>query len=116
MREPVRDPGRLQHILIAIERVEEYMAGISYEQLQNDMLRTHAVAYNIQIIGEASYKLSKEFKEAHSNTPWRLIEKMRHILVHDYFAVDLEFVWLVIQDDLQPLKQQVQNYLQEFEE
>lgn len=116
MREPVRDSGRLQHILIAIERVEEYMVGINYEQLQNDQLRTHAVAYNIQIIGEASYKLSKEFKEAHSDTPWRLIEKMRHILVHDYFAVDLEFVWLVIQDDLQPLKQQVQNYLQEFKE
>lgn len=116
MREPVRDVGRLQHILIAIERVEEYMAGISYERLQNDLLRTHAVAYNIQIIGEASYKLSKEFKEAHADTPWRLIEKMRHILVHDYFAVDLEFVWLVIQDDLQPLKQQVLNYLQELQE
>lgn len=115
MREIIRDPGRLRHILEAIEHILQYMDGISYEELEKDLLRTHAVAYNIQIIGEASYKLTKDFKEAHSETPWNLIEKMRHILVHDYFAVDLEFVWEVIRDDIPTLHQQVTEYLKEFE-
>ena len=111
MREPVKDPARLQHILEAIARVQEYTLGISREAFENDNMRIHAVAYNIQIIGEASYKLTKEFKSSHTETPWRLIEKMRHILVHDYFTVDLDFVWMVITEDIEPLKEQVQRYL-----
>ncbi len=83
--------------------------------MANNSLYLHATAYNIQIIGEAIYNLSKEFKDAHSETPWRIIEKMRHILVHDYFSVDIEIMWLVIQDDIPVLKQQIAQYLLEFE-
>ncbi|MCQ2245847.1 MAG: DUF86 domain-containing protein [Bacteroidaceae bacterium] len=115
MREPVKDPGRLKHILAAISQVEEYTAGLTREQFCADKLRIHATAYNIQIIGEACYRLTKEFKDLHPETPWRLIEKMRHILVHDYFAVDLDFVWMVIDEDIPVLKPQVEAYLKEFE-
>lgn len=114
MREEIKDPGRLEHMLAAIDKVQEYTNGIDKESLKNDSMRLHATAYNIQIIGEAVYKLTKEFKEAHPETPWRLIEKMRHILVHDYFAVDFEFLWIVVQDDIQPLKLQIEGYLREL--
>lgn len=43
-----------------------------------------------KIVGEAVYKLTKEFKESHTETPWRMIEKMRHILVHDYYQINLD--------------------------
>lgn len=115
MREPSRDKNRLEHILQAISKVEEYTNSKTKEYLANNSLYLHATAYNIQIIGEATYKLSKEFKDAHSETPWRIIEKMRHILVHDYFSVDIEIMWLVIQDDIPELKQQIAKYLLEFE-
>lgn len=115
MREPLKDSARLEHILEAIERVEEFTKDVSRSSFDADKMRIHATAYNIQIIGEASYKLSKEFKQAHTETPWRLIEKMRHILVHDYFTVDLDFVWLVITEDLSPLKEQVKKYLKEIQ-
>lgn len=114
MREPVKYPGRLEHILLTISHVEEFTKGLSREQFETDKLRIHATAYNVQIIGEASYKISKEFKAAHPDTPWRLIEKMRHILVHDYFAVDLQFVWLVITEDIPVLKPQIERYLEEL--
>lgn len=114
MREPVKDPGRLEHILLAISHVEEFTKGLSREQFEADKLRIHATAYNVQIIGEACYKITKEFKDAHPDTPWRLIEKMRHILVHDYFAVDLQFVWLVISEDIPVLKPQIEKYLEEL--
>lgn len=109
MREPIRDKARLEHILQAIEKIEEYTRGLTKEKLSGDSLHLHATAYNIQIVGEAVYKLSQEFKEAHPETPWRMIEKMRHILVHDYFAVDVDIMWLVITDDLPILRQQVER-------
>lgn len=115
MRETIRDKGRLEHILQAIAKIEEYTNGMTKEHLINDSLHLHATAYNIQIIGEAIYKLTSEFKSSHPDTPWRLIEKMRHILVHDYFAVDVEIMWLVIQDDLPILKSQVENYIKEMD-
>lgn len=116
MREPVRDPGRLTHILEAINRVQEFTKGLSCEEFCADLLRIHATAYNIQIIGEATYKLTKEFKDAHPNTPWKLIEKMCHILVHDYFTVDVDFVWEVVNDDLPILKPQIEQYISEFKD
>ena len=113
MRETVKDRTRLMHILNAIQKVEDYINGMNKQQLLESSLHLHATAYNIQIIGEAIYKLTKEFKDSHPDTPWRVIEKMRHILVHDYFAVDVEIMWLVINDDLPILKRQIESYLSE---
>lgn len=114
MREPVRDKGRLEHIIQAIEKIEQYTDGLTKEQLLSDSLRIHATAYNIQIIGEATYRLTRDFKNNHTGTPWNIIEKMRHVLVHDYYMVDVEFLWSVVQDDIQPLKIKVNDYLKEM--
>lgn len=113
MREPERDLSRLEDILSAINCVEEYTNGLSEEQLKEDKLRLHATIYNVQIIGEAIYKLTKEFKQDHPDTPWHLIEKMRHILVHDYFRINFEILWMVIMEDIPLLKEQVTKYISE---
>jgi uncharacterized protein with HEPN domain len=111
MREPERDLSRLEHILTAIDCVEEYTKDINEEQLKNDKLRVHATIYNVQIIGEAVYKLTKEFKDQHTETPWAVIEKMRHILVHDYYKINFEVLWDVVTKDIPLLKQQIESYL-----
>ena len=113
MREPERDLSRLNDILAAITCVEEYCKDISEKQLKEDRLRLHATIYNVQIIGEAIYKLTKEFKQEHPDTPWHLIEKMRHILVHDYFRINFEILWMVIKEDIPQLKEQVMRYVNE---
>lgn len=116
MREPIRDKTRLQHILGAIEKVLEYTKDIhSVEELDADSLRKHATTYNIQIIGEAIYKLTPEFKAAHTQTPWKMIEKSRHILVHDYYQVEIRILWSIIHEDMIPLRNQVLEYLKEFQ-
>lgn len=111
MREPERDLSRLEDILSAIDCVEEYTKNMNETQLKEDRLRLHATIYNVQIIGEAVYKLTNMFKEEHSETPWRLIEKMRHILVHDYFRINFEILWSVIKEDVPMLKEQVMRYI-----
>ena len=111
MREPERDQSRLEDILSAINCVEEYTKNLTEAQLKEDRLRLHATIYNVQIIGEAIYKLTKEFKQEHPDTPWHLIEKMRHILVHDYFRINFDILWIVITEDIPLLKEQVKRYM-----
>jgi len=112
MREPERDQSRLEDILSAINCVEEYTKHLTETQLKEDRLRLHATIYNVQIIGEAIYKLTKEFKQEHPDTPWHLIEKMRHILVHDYFRINFDILWIVITEDIPLLKEQVKRYIE----
>jgi uncharacterized protein with HEPN domain len=74
----------------------------------------YAVVKNIEIIGEAAYMLTPEFKDTHPETPWKIIIGMRHFLVHGYFEVSADEVRNVVEKDLQPLKEQVEKYLKEF--
>ena len=62
-------------------------------------------------VGESVYKMSHEFKEAHSDTEWHLISGMRHVLVQDYYQVSFMFIWNVIEYDLNPLREQIEKYL-----
>ncbi len=115
MREQINDRGRLEHILSAIANVNEFLVGYDYERFINDKILYYAVVKNVEIVGEAAYMLSLEFKEEHPATPWDQIEKMRHVLVHGYYQILPEVLWLTINDDLPPLQAQILAYLSELE-
>ena len=67
MREPIRDKGRLEHMAAAIDRVLEFMADKSFDDLPKDKIEYYGIVKNIEIVGEAAYKLSPQFKEAHAS-------------------------------------------------
>ena len=113
MREPIRDRGRLEHMLAAIDRVMEYMEGKSLDDLSEGSIAYYGIVKNIEIIGEAAYKLSQQFRESHTETPWAVIVKMRHVLVHDYYQISVREVWKVVQEDLGPLREQIAQLLTE---
>jgi len=113
MRENVRDRDRLEHIVEAITNILDFADGKTKEELEADKLRYYGIVKNIEIIGEATYKLTRAFCSQHPNTPWEFIAKMRHVLVHDYYQINPSEVWAVIQDDLSPLRDQVASYLAE---
>ena len=114
MREIVKDKGRLEHILAAIERIERFSAGKTFEGLRDDELTYFALVKCIEIIGEASYMLTNEFRDSHSHTEWRDIIAMRHVLVHGYYQVSVKQVWKVVNEDIPTLKEQIQLYLSEL--
>lgn len=97
----------------AIRRINTYMQGRTKEDLDGDTLLFYGIVKNIEIIGEAAYKLTNEFKEAHPHTPWRHIVGMRHILVHDYYRVSSEEVFNVYLNDLPDMMNALENYLAE---
>lgn len=107
MREPERDSGRLQDILQAADNILSFTKGYSQEQLMKDKLRYFAVVKNIEIIGEASYMLSLEFKKNNDHIPWNDIIRMRHVLVHGYASILPELLWHTALIDVPVLKEQV---------
>lgn len=115
MRGPLRDVERLRHIMEAISNIEKASEGKGFEQISSDFILRHALTWNVMIIGEAANKLSKEFCESHPLTPWRSISGMRHVLVHDYYQIDVDELWQVIVSDLAPLKQQIETYIKDLE-
>ena len=114
MRETVRDKGRIEHMLTAIANVEEFTNGVSAEEFVNSKVLFFAVVKNIEIVGEATYMLTKEFRESHQSIPWLVIEKMRHVLVHGYYTISPEKVWETVQEDLPVLKKQLTDLLAEM--
>lgn len=114
MRDPNRDKNRLEHIKAAMERIDRYAKGKSFSAFVADDMMYYAIVKNIEIIGEAANMLTKEFRENHPATPWKLVSGMRNYIVHEYFQVDNKVVWDVVTTDLPALQKQVESYLEEF--
>ncbi len=107
------DKERLQDILEAIEEIEKY-AGQGREAFDGDELIQKWMIHHVQLIGEAVSKLPGALRKRHPEVPWRRIIAMRNILVHDYFGIDLNEVWSVVEHDLPDLKRKVEAIVQEL--
>ena len=105
------DSVYLRHILDAISKIETYIA-VGRDRFMAESQWHDAVIRQLEIIGEATKKLTPELRSAHSGIPWRRIGGMRDVLIHDYIAVDLNAVWEVTQKDLRELKKTVERILQ----
>ena len=96
------------HILDAASRAVAKVAGKSRDEFYGDDTLHLAVTHLIQIVGEASSKVSTEFQQQHAELPWREMTGMRHKIVHDYFEVNLRIVWDVATQDLPALIKQLE--------
>ena len=87
--------------------------GYSLEALIADKRTYYSVMKNIEVVGEAAYMLTKAFKKSHPEIPWKVVQGMRHVLVHDYANVVSATLYDTAVNDMQPLRQQVERYLAE---
>jgi uncharacterized protein with HEPN domain len=90
-------------ILIAAQRIQTYMAGIDRATFDRDLMRQDAIIRRIEIIGEATRRLSPEFRANHPEIPWQDMAGMRSRLIHNYDEVSLNLVWDVLQYDIPSL-------------
>jgi len=113
MRERARDKGRLEDIIEYSNNVAMLIEGYSFEKLVADKRTYYSVMKNVEVVGEAAFMLTKAFKKAHPATPWKQVQGMRHVLVHDYATIDDKELYNTAVNDMQPLRQQVERYLSE---
>ena len=114
MRDELRDPLRLEHIRNAIEQLSNAAKDTHFFNLNEKDLAYYGVVKLLEIIGEAAYKLSNDFKSKHPSTPWKYVVGMRHVLVHGYYQINKEDLFKTIRDDLPILYNQIISYIEEI--
>jgi uncharacterized protein with HEPN domain len=102
-----QDSDYLYDIQQAIERIQSYASGLSYEQFLDDIKTQDAVIRNLQVMGEAVRKLSGSLIERYPEIPWREIAGLRNRIVHDYFGINFEIIWTVVQVEIPHLSHQI---------
>ena len=105
------DSVYLKHIRDAIGRIQAYTKGVSKSAFLHGTLIQDAVIRQIEIIGEAAKRVSERTRSANADVPWQDISGMRNKLIHDYFGVDIEKVWMTVKNDIPLLKKQINSIL-----
>lgn len=100
----------LQHIADAIADIEKYTGG-GRQDFFNKKIIQDAVIRNLEIIGEAVKNISPATRIEYPDLPWKQIAGLRDVLIHHYFGVDLETVWLVVEKRLPVLTERIHSLL-----
>ena len=104
------DRDRLIDILEAIARISRYTS-LGRSAFDGDELIQNWIVHHLEIIGEACTRISPELRAANAVVPWRGYIGMRNILVHQYFGIDLEPVWLAATGELEALRKVIEEIL-----
>jgi uncharacterized protein with HEPN domain len=80
-------------MLAAIDRVVEATGRVTLDEFNGDWVIQDAIVHELQVLGEAAGRVSRDFTDRHPEIPWRKVTGLRHKIVHDYFAIDLQVVW-----------------------
>lgn len=110
------DKARLHHILDAINEIENYISGITIHEFSRSSEKKFASVKQLEIIGEAASKITKETKTDYPEVEWTKIIALRNILVHEYYVIDETIVWNIITADLPNLKEQIISLANRFVE
>ncbi len=104
----------LRHIYDATVQIGEYLKGVDEEKFVRTALLQDGVIRQLEIIGEATKHLSRSLRQQYAEIPWQDIAGMRDKLIHDYFGVDVNAVWLASTEDVPVLQEQVKMILSDF--
>ena len=103
----------LFHIRDSINLIIEYTSNINFEDFSNKRMVQDAVTKQFEIIGEASSRLSEDFKDKHNHIPWKKIIGMRNKLIHDYLGVDVKVIWATVTQDISIFRKDILKIIED---
>jgi uncharacterized protein with HEPN domain len=101
----------LADIVEAAEKIDRYTLDLSFESFKRDDRTIDAVVRNLEIIGEAANRLSVEFREKHHHIEWHRIIGLRNRVIHEYFGIDVQIIWHIVEHELKPLREAIDQAL-----
>lgn len=84
---------------------------MTFEYFTKDRKTTNAVIRSIEVIGEATKKIPQFIRNKYPSIPWKKMAGMRDKMIHEYFGIDIEILWKVVNDEIPPLKPLVRDVL-----
>jgi uncharacterized protein with HEPN domain len=104
----------LEDIFESIDKIDEYLKGVSAAQFENNFEKQDAVIRRLEIIGEAVKHIPNEVRVNYPEIPWKNIAGLRDIVIHSYFGVSSELIWRAAKEDLPALKVTIQKMIIEL--
>lgn len=112
-----RDPQiYLQDILESIEKIQQYIANMTFDEFVSNNMAIDAVIRNFEIIGEAVAHMPDDIRSAYPKVPWFEMKGMRNIVAHEYFSVDLKIVWKTARESLPSLMIMIKQVIDDISE
>lgn len=102
----------LQDILEAMDSIESFIGGMTFEQFAADDKTSSAVLRKLEVIGEATKAIPDDVRAKHTAVPWKEMAGMRDRLIHSYFGVDMALVWTAVKERIPAVRPEVQKALQ----
>ena len=103
-------------MLEAIDKIEKYTESIEdSEEFKRNNMVADAVLRNLEIIGEAARNIPEEIRTKYNEIPWNRVIGLRNIVIHGYFVVDLDIIWVIIKEQLPELKDVLFRMFEEVE-
>jgi uncharacterized protein with HEPN domain len=106
----------LKHIRDECEYLVEMSKGISFEKFFEEETLKRAFVRSLEIIGEATKKISEDFKQKHPHVNWKEMAGMRDVLIHDYFGINYTIVWDVVVNHIPSLLESINEIIKSWEE
>ena len=108
MQPEERDMARLWDMLDAARAVVEFIKDLRFEEFLKDRKTRNAVERNLEIIGEATRRVSQQTRDNHPDIPWKSIIALRNIIAHEYGEILYEKIWGICINRLPPLIRQIE--------